>query len=582
MKKRTKGILAFAFLGGIMVTSTVVIAIPGIEPDRGDIDPFVRSVDPLNYNYSENYNPDDRVQFCGSGQPPGFTDYIREFEIPTKCTNPLAITVDYDGNPWFVESNTGMVATFDLESELFTEYPNPNWPEGVTSMMWGLDYASDGVLWFTDDWSNSVWLFNPLLGQYGRLSFPMVVEDPLPQRLAVDGSQIIINDLYGNLLAFLNPSMLDSFLVAPSPVDGAVLSDFVVDDNTGHIWYTSWSHHGADGYLVRFDYDRYVDIAANTGQVYLPPIDFVDLVKLPPQLLTPNGIAMSDDGKIWIAGTSSSSFFEFDPALRYFVQYVTADPMVSTYGNKTGVIKDPISRPYWMASDDMNRIVFNSQTSNNISVFDPVQQKLVEYHVPSKNPKWSDCTTLEDGADSDVYGFDQDGVLDSMNNERCGVAQVFDFDVHEDKIWFTEWAENKIGVVDTSVTLPFDVALSESFVMTSQGTDSIVTLEITGVRDGGGGDGDDNTDMMMDTAGAKTTHTDITTLDGDALSVFAIPAGPYASAAILDVAITGNNTAEYTVLVSLSSDAPSGFYKVLLGAQAPDVSVGSFVTLVAP
>jgi virginiamycin B lyase len=32
VKKQTKGILAFIFLGGIMVTSGVVIAFPGIDP----------------------------------------------------------------------------------------------------------------------------------------------------------------------------------------------------------------------------------------------------------------------------------------------------------------------------------------------------------------------------------------------------------------------------------------------------------------------------------------------------------------------------------------------------------------------
>ena len=34
MKKQTKGILAFAFLGGIMVTSGVTIAIPGLAPEE--------------------------------------------------------------------------------------------------------------------------------------------------------------------------------------------------------------------------------------------------------------------------------------------------------------------------------------------------------------------------------------------------------------------------------------------------------------------------------------------------------------------------------------------------------------------
>ena len=58
---------------------------------------------------------------------------------------------------------------------------------------------------------------------------------------------------------------------------------------------------------------------------------------------------------------------------------------------------------------------------------------MVEYFVPSMNPNWGDC---DDGMD----------VLDN-----CGLAQIFDFTVDGDKIWFTEWVENNIGVVDTSM-----------------------------------------------------------------------------------------------------------------------------------
>lgn len=44
-----------------------------------------------------------------------------------------------------------------------------------------------------------------------------------------------------------------------------------------------------------------------------------------------------------------------------------------------------------------------------------------------------------------------------MNN--CGLAHVFDFTISGEKIWFTEWAENNIGVVDTTVTLPLTIEL---------------------------------------------------------------------------------------------------------------------------
>lgn len=565
MKKRTKGILAFAFLGGIMVTSTVVIAIPGLAPTEMDSDPLIPRVTDVDHDYSENYKDTERVMFCGTGQPPDSTAFVREFEIPTACTNPLAIAVDYNGNPWFVESNTGRVATFDPETETFTEYPNPSWPLNATSMMWGMDYAPDGLVWFTDDWSDSIWVFNTVNGQYGNIPYPRAANDPLPQRLLIDGSQVIVNDFYGNMLTFLDPNQPDSFLIAPSPIDGAVTAGFAPDD-AGNIWYTSWLYPDGNGFLVKFHHARYVDVATTLEQPYLPPIDFVDLYELPSSLQTPNGITISSDGNIWLAGTTSSYVFEFNPSFGYFTQYVTADPMPSTYGNHTGVIKTPISRPYWMATDDVGRIVFNSQTSNNISVLDPASQKLVEYHVPSKNPYWADCS-------APTITNDTATVTPISTAERCGVAQIFDFDVYDDQIWFTEWAENKIGVVDTAIPLPFDINVS---------SDSTVFLERGAIES-----------FSFDVVVAANDIV-ITNDTGVQFTPFATSASEYVSALILSDLNnnfdTVNNdqkdlTAEITnptVLISVSGNAPSGIYKVLLGAQASDVAIGKFVTVTVP
>jgi virginiamycin B lyase len=106
VKKQTKGIFAFLFLGGIMVTSGVVIAFPGVDPGTGDPEITMTGTP------ADNYPDEQRAQFCGSSNAKS-TDYVREFSIPTLCTNPLAIDTDYDGNVWFAETNTGKIAKFD-------------------------------------------------------------------------------------------------------------------------------------------------------------------------------------------------------------------------------------------------------------------------------------------------------------------------------------------------------------------------------------------------------------------------------------------------------------------------------------
>ena len=78
-------------------------------------------------------------------------------------------------------------------------------------------------------------------------------------------------------------------------------------------------------------------------------------------------------------------------------------------GNATGIIKSPISRPYWSQTDMNGNLFFNEQTSNQLAVFDIDKEQLVEYMVPSKNPNWADC--------------------EDKSNSNCGVAQIFGFDV---------------------------------------------------------------------------------------------------------------------------------------------------------
>ena len=541
MKKQTKGYLAFAFLGGIMLTSGVLIAIPGFDED---VD-YAAMNDPevtITGTPADNFPDDQRTTFCSSGGDAKSTDYVNEYMIPTECANPLAIVSDYDGNVWFTETNTGNLAKFDPTTETFTEYDNPTWPDGGRSMMWGIDYAPDGSVWFTDETYDSVWKFSTIDEQYERLSYPTSGGDSLPQKLSIDGSQIIINDFTGNKLTILNVNPSDNdvnYLSIPSALDDSVTADFALDSNDD-IWYTNWLYQQG-GFLVKFNQNDYLSAVSNSGEQFLPLVDFISAYALPVQLLTPNGITFSDDGLLWIVDTTSSSFFSFDPSSEKFIQYVTADPMFETYGNQTGVIKSPISRPYWIENDDQGRLVFNEQAANNISVMDPKAQSLVEYHVPSKNPNWGDC-------DSGIT------VL-----ENCGIAQIFDFTISGDKIWFTEWVENKIGVVDTAVSLPLEIQLEQNTLNLVPGESQEFQYIISV------GSQNDNLDLFLVASGTHDFLT-VNVLDNSA-DLVAIVADPAETIVI-------------STMISASDNALPGTYKILLGTQSGDVTISKFLTVI--
>ena len=487
---------------------------------------------------SDNFPDEQRAQFCGSSNAKS-TNYVKEFSIPTLCTNPLSIVTDYDGNVWFTQTNTGKLAKFDPVTETFIEYENPLWPQGARSMMWGIDYAPDGNVWFTDESYDSVWKFSTIDERYDRLSYPSE-GNSLPQKLLVDGSQIIINDFTGNKLTFLDPNQSGedtNYLSIPSPVDESVTAGFAVDSND-NVWYTNWLFQQG-GVLVKFDQNGYLDSVANSDEKFLPLLDFIEIYQLPPELLTPNGAEVANDGMIWLADTTSSSFFSFDPMTEKFIQYVTADPLLSTYGNQTGIVKSPISRPYWVESDDQGRIVFNEQTANNISVMDPKSQSLVEYHVPSKNPNWGDC---DPGT--------------GMVLDDCGVAQIFDFTVDGEKIWFTEWVENNIGVVDTSVPLPLEIQFdSDSMTLApgnSQDFDFVVSSK-----------SEENLTYVSLVMSSTRDFLSVNTVDSFT------PA----------FKLNSDSTQLISTTLHASEDAIPGTYKVLLGVQLSEVAISKYVTV---
>ena len=558
MKTRKKGILFFAVVAGIMLTSAVTLAVNPAQwlDDSSDFDEITAEeldafdLDALGLDLELGYSGDQLSQFCSANELAGSNEHVKEYKIPTACTQPLAITVDHNGIVWFAQTNTGMVAKFDPLTETFTEYDNSVWenvekifiasaiennvePTKLRSMMWGIDYFPDGSVWFTDEATDAIWKFSIDDESYNRISYSQTDESKssLPQKLVIEGSKIIINDFTGGRLSFLDYAQDEQGLLhyaIPSVMENAVTSDFAVDSDK-NVWYTNWVPSG-QGILVKFDYPAY-EFQSAQGEVTQGLLlqDFVEWYNFPVGLTTPNGVAVGPDQKIWLADTSSSYFFSFDPKTEEFTKYVTSIPTIDSYGDASGFIKNPVSRPYWIEHSDGN-LIMNEHNANRIGVFNPSSETLVEYTVPSRNPNWADCEGIE----------------------YCGVAQVFDFAVAGEKIWFTEWVENNIGVVDTSIPLPFSIAIDKDKITLEKGQTTQITLEVTKTG---------------------SAHMYDASVNSSSTSTFS------------DIIITHENNfslsdkTTISVEIMVSEHALSGTHKVLLGAYTDDIAVSQFITV---
>lgn len=520
MKKQTKGIIFTVIFGGGLLFWATAASLPNIAPPEGD-EQVTTTGTP-----ADNFPDSKREQYCGIGSAKS-NQFVKEYKIPTPCTQPLAITTDSFGNVWFAQVNTGNVAKFDPSSETFTEYDNPFWPDKGRSMMWGIDYSADGSLWFTDESFDTIWKFMSQEERYQPLQFP-ARNDSLPQKLLVDGSRIIVNDFTGNKLVIFDPTQSEeelSYLSIPSPVEGSVTGGFAVDDEN-NIWYTNWIFREG-GVLVKFEQEEYSQVVAKSSNETPAINEFLNVFKLPEGLETPNGVVVDSNGKIWLAGTSSSFIFGFDPETEIYTEYITSDPHPLVFGNSSGVIKAPISRPYWIDITDDQRLVFNEQTANRIGVLDIQEEQLVEYMIPSRNPNWADCGEKKD----------------------CGLAQVFDFTISGDKIWFTEWAQNNIGVIDTTVPLPFSIEPSKQEVTISPG--QTVSLTVRGTS---------TIQETLDIISNPKQNSPVTiTSDKDS--------------------IEASGSFEFPITVHASQDAPSGSYKGLAGLQNPEITISRYITI---
>ena len=522
------------FFGGILLTSTILFALPPPAPTMSqeeiELD-ITKTGTPM-----DNFPDDQRATFCGVENAKS-NSFVTEYKIPTVCTQPLAIKVTPDGNVWFVESNTGNIAKFNPNSEQFIEFENPYWPDGGRTMSWGMDYSPDGTLWYTDGTFDSIWKFNTITETYEGMSYPAAVTGSLPQKLEIDGSNVFVNDFTGGKITIFDlvQNMEDlRYTSILNPIPDAFTGDVAIDSDN-NLWYTNWIVDST-GFLVKVNMEDYqnevsVDDTETTLENYIEVFDF------PNDLNTANGLTVDQNGDVWVVDTSSSFFFKFNPTTEKFTKYITSTPPLSTYGNVTGVIKSPVSRPYWIDTNNIGNIIFNEQTSNQIAVLDVKSESLVEYMIPSKNPNWADCD------------------LDS--NSNCGVSQIFGFDTTNGAIWFTEWAENNIGVIDTTKPLPFKTNTDKETLVLKKGESDEIVLRITY---------SDISDYINNEV--KTSHTASTTMNFSDLFISS-------SRNTLQ-----GNTEDVTITIHASETSLTGNYKVLLGIGNNEVTISQYVDVI--
>lgn len=258
--------------------------------------------------------------------------------------------------------------------------------------------------------------------------------------------------------------------------------------------------------------------------------------------------------------------------------------------------------PSWIKKAKDGSIWFNQQQGNKIARFDPSEQMLVEYWIPSQNNEWGSCKGSKES---------KQGSINKNYNQltNCGVANVLNFALKEsdkkendgnddqknavEEVWFTEWSANKIGRIDADKELPFNIDIFESdkdltvkrgesekiklilttneeFIDSQDQEGKITTREYTHIKPSEFSDPAGYDNLITMTAAGTFTSTGYL---GDSTGYFDIPLLSSNQDKMNDDDYEDENEREISFVFTPSNDMLPGEYTLMLGAENTSVSV---------
>ena len=460
-------------------------------------------------------------EFCGIDAKPNSNEYITEYVLPQTCEMPLGIATDEDDNNvddndnnqinkvWYVSTKKGLLGSYNIKEDKFDkEHLIPNWkvresPRGF-SQVWEIEVDSrreggggGGDVWFTDEQQNAIWRYIKSSKTFEMYIIPGKSEDfgttyPLSIEFDPNNENIIYfvgtfsPSLWIADITEMKNGTSDGISQIPIPIEEGfrgidsvhiTTGSIAFDNKRDAIWISVLSYAAQKGQIFKYDLDK-------------KSFDVYDLPEEEQWISSPWGLVVDDvhhhDGDLWITNPGTSIFFKLDPDDEDYdnniVKFVTSKTSPRIYGdintinsnsNISSIYKNSYTQPSWIKKSNDGSIWFNEQQGNKIGKFDPSNNELIEYWVPTQNSLWGVCSNDYKSNNSGVSTNNSNSIINSSSKHTCGIANVLQFSIGKDddddgnsideQIWFTEWSENKIGKLEADdKNLPFSVDIYKS------------------------------------------------------------------------------------------------------------------------
>jgi virginiamycin B lyase len=358
------------------------------------------------------------------------SSFIKEFRIPLKELGLRGITTDSQGNAWFLHStnNTSTIIRLEPDSGKFTQYPvkgetvadNPVINLAAAQLVFDKER---NAVWFTDARVNSIGKLDVPSGQVELWQVPTEKAGPMGIALSPDGNSLWFAEITGNKIARFD---VQSEKIAEYPTGDDSGPSLLTFDKKGQLW-VSLSFSGS--------------IMLTQPWALVPNSSSLGMIKMSlpkPDRFSPLGIAVTG-GKVYISDHCSSRVIvaDADSNLQSYDIYWTSSSSSPLL---------PITLPGQVVADKRGNVYFPQHGGNRISEIRSTDGLMTEYDI-STGPL---STVLFLTASDDGH-----------------------------KVWFTEWASNKVAYLDTSIQVPFEqqaLQPQQSVTLTRSGAASLDVL----------------------------------------------------------------------------------------------------------
>lgn len=360
----------------------------------------------------------NNINTSASSVAKNHTPYINEYDLPVGSL-PNGIITDKKGFIWIVGSDSNLYKFDSRLGKIDSVYfiGDKESKQKSIIMGWAIIQDNDGIIWLSQSGSTPLWRFDPVDEKF---TSHVTSAAPFQMKLDTKNGNIWFTTLGSNTIGVIQKIILPNSEINYKITEFEVGNDsfpsglFLENDNV-------WIAQVVGNKLLRFKIVNDDDMISieKTFEISNDTKTYVH---------SPTDIFVAGN-EVWFTehGTSTISQYNLD------TNQVKRFPTSASQFNTTTL-------PFWLKESQNNGLWINEHTGNKIAFFNTTNTTLLEYEISSRP-------------------------LDGIIVYPLGLT------VTHDSVWFSEWNTDKIGVIDKTISIPFDISTDISQIIIPKNTD---------------------------------------------------------------------------------------------------------------